>query len=203
MPFNRISYIILVAHTLLISCQGVSSPSSNQEVTGNILGLLTPKDSVYLDRNKGLVYYQDELFTGTTVLYYPNKTKASTTSYTKGKKDGKTYKWFQDGLKSYEATYANGRLKGHSYTWWSSGHKRSASFYEKGVPHGDQWQWYSNGHRFKHIQLQQGKEEGIQRSWRKNGTLYSNYEAKNGRIFGLKRANLCFSLEEEEVQLGE
>ncbi len=41
----------------------------------------------------------------------------------------------------------------------------------------------------------------MQRSWRENGQLYNNYEARDGRTFGLKRANLCFSLDDEEVIL--
>lgn len=45
-----------------------------------------------------------------------------------------------------------------------------------------------------------GREEGMQKAWRENGKIYNNYEAKNGRIFGLKRANLCYELENEEVQ---
>jgi hypothetical protein len=30
--------------------------------------------------------------------------------------------------------------------------------------------------------------------------VYANYEAVNGRTFGLKRANLCFSIEDQNVQ---
>ena len=53
---------------------------------------------------------------------------------------------------------------------------------------------------FQKINLNMGREEGVQQAFRKNGALFANYEAKDGRIFGLKRATLCFSLEEEDIQ---
>ena len=66
-----------------------------------------------------------------------------------------------------------------------------------------QWEWYQSGSTFKKINLVDGREEGLQQSWRENGKLYSNYEAKNGRIFGLKRANLCYQLKDETLQVSE
>ena len=50
------------------------------------------------------------------------------------------------------------------------------------------------------MQLNEGKEEGIQQAFRKNGVIYANYEARKGRIFGLKKAKLCYSLVNENVQ---
>ncbi len=61
-------------------------------------------------------------------------------------------------------------------------------------------QWYKGGAKFKELNLVNGREEGLQKAWRENGKIYNNYEAKNGRIFGLKRSNLCYKLEDEEVQ---
>ncbi len=34
-----------------------------------------------------------------------------------------------------------------------------------------------------------------------NGKLYANYEAIDGRVYGLKRANLCFDLNDETIQI--
>lgn len=77
---------------------------------------------------------------------------------------------------------------------------RSESSFTEGIAHGTQRQWYKSGALFKEINLVEGKEEGMQKAWRENGKIYNNYQARNGRIYGLKRANLCYELDDEEVQ---
>lgn len=159
-----------------------------------------PVDSIILNPNEGLVYFQGQVFSGTSIAYYPNGNKAATTEYWKGKKQGYAVKWFENGLKSFECQYLTGRKDGLARTWWKNGNLRSESTFKNGTPHGIQKQWYISGAKFKKMNLNYGKEEGLQQSWRENGKLYNNYEAKNGRIFGLKRANLCYELDNENIQ---
>jgi antitoxin component YwqK of YwqJK toxin-antitoxin module len=152
-----------------------------------------------LDRQKGIVFFENNPFCGTAVLF-KHSIKIASTDYMKGKKDGTTQKWFADGTISYEAYYKKGKQDSVSRTWWKNGNMRTESNFENGRPEGIQLSWYIGGQRFKQINLVNGKEEGIQKAWRDNGKIYNNYEAKNGRIFGLKRANLCFKLEDEKIQ---
>jgi len=59
--------------------------------------------------------------------------------------------------------------------------------------------WYRNRQMFKRQNYINGKENGLQEAWMENGKKIINYEARYGRIFGLKRQNLCFGLENENI----
>lgn len=189
-----IIYIVLV---FLFSCTSKPKVEVNTASTSKII---VDKSKTILKRDVGLVYYNDSLFTGTVVTYYPNKIKAESIDYKNGKRDGNYKKWFNSGLLSYHTIYKNGKQHGTTKTWWINGNLRSEANHSNGVVEGVQKQWYKSGEKFKELNIVNGQEEGMQRTWRKNGKLYNNYEAKNGRIFGLKRANLCYELKEEDVQ---
>lgn len=156
--------------------------------------------AISLDRERGIALYKSIPFTGKSVSYYTQDVMAESIEYVEGKKDGFHRKWFEDATISYECKYSNGQKVGESKSWWRNGKVRSKSQFVNGVAHGLQEQWYQSGARFKHLRYNNGKVEGMQQSWRQNGKIYNNYEAKNGRIFGLKRASLCFSLDNEEIQ---
>ncbi|MEM1359456.1 MAG: toxin-antitoxin system YwqK family antitoxin [Bacteroidota bacterium] len=162
---------------------------------------IVPKDSLYLATELGLVISAGEPFTGTSVEYYPTGPEAVMIDYLAGRKHGLHRKWFVDGTLSFSSAYTDGRRDGITKSWWRNGKLRSQGNYVLGVAQGLHQQWYFSGAKFKEIRLVDGREAGRQQSWRENGKLYNNYEARAGRIFGLKRANLCFSLASEEVQL--
>lgn len=177
----------------------------NQAVDTNdaISKIAVEKQLLQLIPAKGLVFYKNEPFTGTSLEHYKNGQMAVSIDYLNGKKEGFYKKWFGDGQLSFESQYVVGRKDGESKSWWKNGHLRSVANFENGVAQGQQKQWYKSGAKFKVIQLVDGKEKGLQQSWRENGKIYNNYEAKNGRIFGLKRANLCYALDDEVIQLKE
>lgn len=162
--------------------------------------LIVQRNLLQKKPNQGLVFYQDQPFSGTSIQHYPNQVKGVLIQYHKGKKQGLFQKWFPNRDLSFEAHYVNGKQDGITKSWWKNKQLRSESFFKNGVGEGTQKQWYKSGQLFKAIHLVNGKEEGLQQAWRENGKVYNNYEAKNGRIFGLKRANLCYQLEDEAVQ---
>ncbi len=197
--------VLFIVLFSLISCSDnrdnlAVETTSNSEVKMTRNTQTINASQLTLEANKGLVYYNDVVFTGTAQRYYANETLAEEITYVNGVKDGTYKKWFEDGLLSFESSYTNGKQQGVTKSWWSNGKLRSESNYVNGLATGIQRQWYISGERLKERNLVNGKEEGLQRTWRRNGKLYNNYEAKNGRIFGLKRANLCYSLQDEEVQ---
>ena len=195
----RFGKIFLMPLLFLFACQ-VDKEETISKSTNKHKGTeIVPTDSVTLIPEKGLVFYKNQPFTGTSVSQYPNGNKSISIEYFDGKKDGLYKKWFGDGTLSFEANYQNGKQDGTSKTWWRSGKLRSESNYENGVVQGVQKQWYKSGAIFKEQNIVNGKEEGIQRAWRENGKIYNNYEAKNGRIFGLKRSTLCYELEDEKL----
>jgi len=196
MQYNKFIFVILTG--FILGCN--SSEQNHFELHPKTEVSTVLSDALVLNKNKGIVFYNGQLFTGTAISKYPNDSIASSIDYVNGKKEGIYRKWFQNGKLSFEANYVNGKQHGKTYTWWSNGNLRTTSNFANGIPDGEQLQYYKSGSLFKKIQLVKGKEEGLQQSWRENGKLYNNYEAKNGRIFGLKRSKLCFKLDDEEVQ---
>lgn len=158
------------------------------------------KSALELQPSLGLMYYNNQPFTGVSEVFYSEIVKAETIEHKNGKRHGAYKKWFPDGTISYEAHYDNGLQQGTAKSWWKNGKLRSEANYDKGIVNGVQKQWYKSGSLFKEMSIVNGKEEGLQKAWRENGKIYNNYEAKNGRFFGLKRASLCYQLENEIVQ---
>lgn len=193
-----ISLFILI----LFSCQEeAQKPTAYTEVTERSIDhIVIHKSELELKANLGLMYHNDQPFTGISVLYYSENIEAETIVYVDGKRHGSYKKWFPDGRLSFESNYVNGLQDGTAKTWWKNGNLRSEANYTKGIVNGIQKQWYKSGNRFKEMTIVNGKEEGLQKAWRENGKIYNNYEAKNGRFFGLKRASLCYQLEDEIVQ---
>lgn len=195
------AYILLWTSWIFFGCQTKRIGSDKigpSAIQVNALKIL--KKEVELHPGEGLVYYKDQPFTGTTILNYANGKVAEHIEYRNGRQEGYYRKWFDTGLLSYEATYRQGYLNGEATSWWKNGNIRSHSQYEEGMMDGVQTQWYKSGAKFKERNITMNREVGLQRSWRENGKLYNNYEARNGRIFGLKRANLCYSVNDEEIQ---
>jgi antitoxin component YwqK of YwqJK toxin-antitoxin module len=197
MPFNRGFYILFI---LFSACQNGANEKSIVSFIWHRNSLEVDQDLVSVVSKTGLAMYNGEPFSGYTIEKYPNEQLKSRTAYERGKKHGLSQKWFENGVLSFETTLKNGKIHGSNKTWWKNGHIRSESHFEEGIPHGVQRQWYQSGALFKELHLAHGVEHGMQKSWRENGKIYNNYEAKDGRIFGLKRANLCYELEDENVQ---
>ena len=158
-------------------------------------------DSLYLEKNNGYMYHNDTLFTGEAIAYHQNKKMASRTNYRNGRRHGLREKWYDNGNNSLNTNYVNGLENGIKTTWWKNGKLLSKINLKEGKLDGVQLNWYKDGTLFKERNYVNGKAEGMQKSWRRNGKLYNNYEVKEGRVFGLKRSTLCYSLEDENVQV--
>jgi antitoxin component YwqK of YwqJK toxin-antitoxin module len=196
-----IKFISVVIFILLLRLGLIESniySNDTNDISVSIIKI--EKKELVLDRNKGIMIYNKEPFSGYSMVYQSNSLLVEKIEYRIGKKHGKMQKWYPDGTLSYEAHYIDNKLNGSSKSWWSNKILRSESHFVLGVADGVQKQWYKSGAPFKAINLVSGREEGLQRAWRENGKLYINYEAKNGRIFGLKRSTLCFELEDETIQ---
>ena len=183
---------------LVFSCAQENTSSTNSNTT-----LSVAADSLSMRVDEGLMYYQNKVFTGTSIQYSDTGIKTISITYANGKKEGLYRKWFEDESLAFEAQYLDGKQHGTSKSWWKNGKLRSASNFKNGVVDGIQQQWYKSGAKFKKFSIANGQEEGLQQAWRENGKIYNNYEAKHGRIFGLKRANLCYKLEDENIQLAD
>ncbi|MFB9052289.1 toxin-antitoxin system YwqK family antitoxin [Formosa undariae] len=158
------------------------------------------KADLVLNQLEGRWYYKDKPYFGYSVTYHANDTLAERIGFVNGKREGLARRWSDKGILRVELYYKNNRLNGAYKTWWDNTVLSSQTYYENGVKQGFEKEWYPTGQLAKHRQLVNGKENGLQKAWLKNGTLYVNYEAKNGRIFGMKRANSCYTLENEVIK---
>jgi antitoxin component YwqK of YwqJK toxin-antitoxin module len=198
--FNKT--VLFLSLLISVSCQKETrKPIAINEVVIIATSFKTlNKSALELKPNLGLMYYNNQPFTGVSEVFYSEIVKAETIEHKNGKRHGPYKKWFPDGTISYESYYDNGLQQGTAKSWWKNGRLRSEANYDKGIVNGIQKQWYKSGNLFKEMSIVNGKEEGLQKAWRENGKIYNNYEAKNGRFFGLKRASLCYQLENEIVQ---
>tara|TARA_R110001592_G_scaffold237306_11_gene496352 strand:- start:7122 stop:7733 length:612 start_codon:yes stop_codon:yes gene_type:complete len=199
MIFNKsIFSFFLILSVLCTSC-GSNEPTNEHHFVSHKNQGEVPATDLVLNANEGVVYYDNILFTGTSVKKYNSGVVAETIEYKQGKRNGLRKKWFENGKLSYEANYISNKLDGTTRSWWISGQLKTESHIVDGKLNGTQKQWYNNGQLFKELTMVDGKESGMQRAWRKTGKLYINYEAKQGRIFGLNRSNLCYELNNEDI----
>jgi antitoxin component YwqK of YwqJK toxin-antitoxin module len=186
---------------ILISCQGNNSQNlvdkTGKEVIIPAIDVL--KETLKLNGNEGKWYLKEKIFTGYAVKYHSNGVLAERIGFYHGKKEGLAQKWFLNGQLKKELYYKQNKIEGQTKIWWENGILALESYYINGKVNGFERWWYKTGQLSKSRNLADGKEVGMQQAWLKNGKLYVNYEAKNGRIFGLKRANLCYSLEDEII----
>lgn len=91
----------------------------------NVPRLIVDESQTVLNKNVGLVFYNDSLFSGTLESYYPNGNRALSCDYKSGIRHGDYKKWFQTGLLSFHSVYDNGKLNGTTTSWWNNGNLRS------------------------------------------------------------------------------
>ena len=196
------SRLLLVSSSMIVlGCVSDNSNTAVSDCSKSFDGIEISMEQMDLDKKTGLYKYRDIPFTGIAIRKNNNNNVIESMSLISGKRNGLHSKWFDSGVLSFEVQYTNGLRDGISKTWWVNGNLRSQYSYEKDALQGKQFQYYQSGLPFKELTFVKGKEDGMQKSWRENGKLYNNYEAKNGRIFGLKRADLCFQLDDEKVQV--
>lgn len=176
--------------------------STNSVDNLNVPDIIVNKSDLNYDKKNSLWTLNKELYSGYAVSYYPDSTLKEKFGILKGRKQNEAIQWYADGHFKHLANYHIGKSHGDKKTWSAdSSHVLLAHLkYKDGKPHGAQTKWYPTGELFKKLNLNMGKEEGLQQAFRKNGALYANYEAKEGRIFGLKKATLCYSLEDGNIQ---
>nr|WP_299068021.1 toxin-antitoxin system YwqK family antitoxin [uncultured Allomuricauda sp.] len=190
---------------ILIGCserKEKPTPSTAVDSVFMIPDTLVEKSVLTYNRKISLWTLNSLPYSGFAVSYYPDNSLKEKFGILNGKKQDKHIRWYPDGHFKSVADYHKGKLHGEKKIWSSDSiHVLIAHYnYHTGKPHGKQTKWYTTGELFKKMNLNRGKEEGLQQAFRKNGALFANYEAREGRIFGMKKAKLCYSLEDENVQ---
>lgn len=197
----KVLFYISLLLFLCLGCKDAAFENATvlKEKTVVIKDFEVLKQDLTLNQIEGKWYYKNELFSGYSLRYYPNDTLAEKIGYAFGKREGIARKWSENGVLRIESYYRNNRLDSLYKSWWENGVLSAKTNYVKGIKQGIEIEWYPTGQLAKQRQLIDGKESGLQKAWLKNGSLYINYEAKNGRIFGMRKANSCYTLENETV----
>ena len=90
-------------------------------------------------------------------------------SYKEGKRDGKSYSWYENGQIKEESNYKEGKQDGKSYLWYENGQiKEESNFINQNqvVTHTE---WYENGQKRRELQYKNGVRDGVWTLWHDNG----------------------------------
>ncbi|MEM6342989.1 MAG: membrane-binding protein [Bacteroidota bacterium] len=202
---NPILMMVFTICLFLCSCSEKKEPTPSPKIDVHLLNIpdiTVDKSALVYDKKSSIWTLDGALFSGYVESCYQNGILKQKMGVLAGKKQNQSIDWYPDGHYSLIANYHLGKLHGEKKIWSSDvPHILIAQLnFKKGKAHGAQKKWYPTGELFQKLNMNMGREEGNQQAFRKNGALFANYEAKEGRIFGLKRAKLCFSLEEENIQ---
>jgi hypothetical protein len=155
---NLLSLPLLAVLFFFVSCQN----SYRQDVSGNPTGkgivgvsedayqVTTEEYANFFESRYGLLFqkFNDRPFTG-RILTIENGDSgdyvSSDESWTEGKKDGVSSRWFSNGVKMYERNYSEGRWHGTVTRWWPNGQKMYVRAYTNGTRHGKEATWRSDG----------------------------------------------------------
>ena len=160
---NLISPISVLCVLIFSSCQNVyrqnpvPSQNSSQEmigVSGDAFQVTIEEYGNYFESRYGLLYQKlnDMPFTGRVLIIEKGdkgEFVASDESWTEGRKDGLSTRWFSNGIKMYERNYKEGRWHGPVTRWWPNGQKMYVRAYTNGTRHGKEATWRSDGSPIK------------------------------------------------------
>lgn len=164
----------------------------SQSLLGNgELSLST--DTGGLERKRGLLYFNNQLFSGYTYELHLNGNTKSKTHWVNGQRDGKQISWYEDGQMKALRIYKNHRKHGLHQGWYHNGSLRFEYQFAEGVYHGSYKEWYSDGSPASERNYIHGNESGAQKVYELNGQVRANYVVKDGHRYGLVGSKNCIT----------
>lgn len=172
-------------------------------VTVAILGCgprITEKPAAFFSVNEhhfqsraGVMYMDNEVFTGTQLFFHPGYDTAAIIPYRDGREQGIAVYKYPGGKVKEIRSFSKGRKTGVHKGWWPSGKPRFVYAFSNDVYNGDVKDWYESGQLFRDFHYTKGVEDGLQKQYFDNGVLQFNYEARNGRQYGLTGIKKCIN----------
>lgn len=167
----------------------------DQPVKETVRRIQVNENDTALHAVNGIVYYHNQLLTGTVFSLFGNsRDTASLSSYTNGKEDGVWKKWYAPGKVKEGRAFANGKKTGVYIAYWENGNRQLQYFYDNDEYEGTCREWNSNAVLIKEMNYKKGHEEGEQKLFYDNGKTRSNYVIINGRRFGLLGTKNCVNV---------
>jgi antitoxin component YwqK of YwqJK toxin-antitoxin module len=139
-------------------------------VTGSLLqAQLVEKEGLYYDFN-------DNLYTGTYIEYFPNGHVRLEMNVLEGEKHGMTTYFFGDGTKKEVRHFSHNKMHGTWITWNEAGMKIAEARYNNGKKHGKWFIWDEDGTLRYEMEYADGSKIGVWKIWSDDGELVSQRE---------------------------
>lgn len=146
------------------------------------------------EQKNGLLFYDNQPFSGYRYTNYPNGKTATMLAYWQGKKEAKSEAFYLNGHKRYQKFYHKGKRFGTHTGWHNNGQMSFVRRYQNGLREGVQKNYHKNGQLWTEKHYKKGKEQGTQKEWSQGGRLVSNYVMKKGRRYGVLGRKNCVSV---------
>lgn len=158
-------------------------------------GMPLPVDQVGISRTNGVVYYQNQPFTGTLfAMHAGTADTAATEQYLNGREHSTWIKYHPGHQMRELRYYDQGKKTGYLRSWWPNGKPQFEYFFENDEYEGRCREWNEAGMLVREMNYSRGHEAGWQRWWYDNGKIKSNYSMKDGRRFGLLGTKNCINV---------
>ena len=183
----RASLLLWIAFALTVF--GCSEGTSNQELAWKELS------DENLSLVNGMMYYEDESYTGSVLGFYPSTNDTSEVAhYLAGKEDGLWRKYYEDRQLMEERLYDRGKKTGDYLSWWPNGNKKLHFRFFNDEYEGTCREWNEDGRLVQEMNYRNGHEEGSQKMYYDNGKIRSNYTIIAGRRYGLLGTKNCVNV---------
>jgi hypothetical protein len=116
-------------------------------------------------------------------------------SYSRGRAEGWSRRWWKKGQLLEERYYHSGRKEGVHRGWWENGRLRYVYHFANDEYEGAVQEWSEKGMPYRSFHYRRGHEEGLQQMWWEDGSLRANYVVKGGEQYGLIGRKLCTNAE--------
>jgi len=157
---------------------------------------LNSTDSNFKQVN-GIVFYKNNLFTGSVFALYDNTTDtAALLSYKEGKENGVWKKFYSNGQPMETRAFADGKKSGEMTAWYDNGKIKWHYTFSNNEYEGLCREWNRDGMLIKEMHYHNGYEDGMQKYFYDNGKIRSNYQVINGRRFGLLGTKNCVNVKD-------
>jgi antitoxin component YwqK of YwqJK toxin-antitoxin module len=174
--------IPLLFLTMMISC----SPNEIR------LHLKVNEESSIFIQKEGLMYVNNQLFSGELYRLYPNSIDTMTSKhFINGKKEGIWKKFYENQGVSEVRQFSNGQKIGVYDGWWPNGQRKFSYSFKNDEYDGVSKEWNLEERLVREMNYEKGYEQGSQKIWYNNGKIKSNYVVKKGRRYGLLGTKNC------------
>lgn len=149
------------------------------------------ENDVHLTHTGGVLYYNNEAFSGWIYNNYPDGNRYYEIPYHHGKEEGIMKSYYADHKPEQERLFVNGKKQGIHKGWWPNGNIKFEYHFADDEHNGSAKEWFQNHKLYRHFNYKNGHEDGRQQLWWDNGTIRANYVVKNGQQYGLIGRKLC------------